>query len=69
LGFRVLQDAGKCFLPGSPGEYGCACASNTSFCIDPVERFIGILMTQFQPNGYHLVVEDFRVLAYQALID
>ena len=33
------------------------------------EAFIGIQMAQFQPGGYHPIGEDFRVMAYQAIVD
>lgn len=69
LGFRVLLDVAQAGILGSVGEYGWGGAANTYFWIDPQEDLIGILMTQFMPSGHHPVSPDFRVLAYQALVD
>ncbi len=32
-------------------------------------QFIGVQMAQFQPSGFHLIANDFRVAAYQAIVD
>ena len=69
LGFRVLMDVGQCQSMGSEGEYGWAGAAGTYFWIDPREELIGVSMIQFQPGGYHPVAQDFRVAAYQAIVD
>ena len=69
LGVRVLLDPGQSGRPGSTGEYGWAGAANTYFWIDPREQLIGIILAQVRPAGYFRVAEDFRVLAYQALVD
>ncbi|MEW5815706.1 MAG: serine hydrolase domain-containing protein [Spirochaetota bacterium] len=69
LGFRVLMDVGQCLTAGTIGEFGWAGAANTYFWIDPKEEFIGILMAQFQPSGYYLIANDFRVLAYQSIVE
>jgi len=69
LGFRVLMDVGQAQRMGSVGEYGWAGAANTYFWIDPKEAFIGIQMAQFQPSDYHASAQDFRVMAYQAIVD
>jgi CubicO group peptidase (beta-lactamase class C family) len=69
LGFNVLMDVGQCGTLGSRGEYGWGGAASTSFWIDPREEFIGISMAQYMPNGYHLIGADFRVTAYQAIVD
>jgi CubicO group peptidase (beta-lactamase class C family) len=37
--------------------------------IDPREEFIGVQMAQFQPNGFYQIANDFRVAAYQAIVD
>ena len=41
----------------------------TYFWIDPEEEFIGIQMAQFQPGSHYLIADDFRVTAYQAIVD
>jgi len=69
LGFRVLMDVGQCQTIGSEGEYGWSGAADTYFWIDPKEEFIGIQMAQFQPVGYYLIAADFRVMAYQSIVD
>jgi CubicO group peptidase (beta-lactamase class C family) len=69
LGFEVLMDVGQAETLGSVGAYGWGGAAATSFWIDPREELIGILMAQFQPSGYHLIAPDFRVAAYQAIVD
>lgn len=69
LGFGVLLDVAQRQSVGSEGEFNWGGAANTEFWIDPKEELIGILMAQFQPNGYHLITEDFRVMAYQSIVD
>ena len=69
LGFGVLMDLGQSMTVGSVGGYNWSGAATTSFWIDPVEELIGFQAAQFQPMGYHLVAEDFRVAAYQALVE
>lgn len=69
LGVRVLVDVAQSQITGSEGEYGWAGAAGTYFWIDPKEEFIGIQMAQFQPGAYHQIRQDFRVMAYQAIVD
>jgi CubicO group peptidase (beta-lactamase class C family) len=69
LGFSVLLDLGQSQTIGSEGRFAWGGAASTSFWIDPVEDFIGIQMAQFQPSGHHLIGDDFRVMAYQAIVD
>ena len=69
LGFRVLTDVGMGQTMGSKGEFGWAGAACTYFWIDPEEECIGIQMAQFQPGNHHLIADDFRVTAYQAIVD
>lgn len=69
LGVTMMTDLGLSQIIGSEGAYGWSGAANTNFWIDPQEEMIGILMAQFQPSGYHLISQDFRVAAYQAIID
>jgi len=69
LGFSVLMDIGQCQTLGSEGELGWGGAASTLFWIDPKEEMIGIQMAQFMPNGYHLIDQDFRIAAYQSIID
>ena len=69
LGFNVLLDVGQCGILGSVGEYGWGGAASTNFWIDPQESLIGLSMAQYMPSGYHLIGPDFRVAAYQAIVD
>jgi CubicO group peptidase (beta-lactamase class C family) len=69
LGMRTLMDVGQAQVPGSVGEFGWAGAASTYFWIDPREQFIGVQMAQFQPAGFHPIAPDFRVAAYQAIVD
>jgi CubicO group peptidase (beta-lactamase class C family) len=69
LGVRVLVDPRQSQIPGSIGEFGWSGAALTYFWIDPVEEFIGIDMAQFMPDIFYKLNEDFRVLAYQAIVD
>ena len=69
LGFGVVMDLGQCAILGSEGEHYWSGAATTSFWIDPVEEIVAFQAAQFQPMGFHLVAEDFRVGVYQALED
>jgi CubicO group peptidase (beta-lactamase class C family) len=69
LGVRVLMDVGQCQSVGSEGAYSWGGAATTSFWVDPKEELIGIQMAQFQPMGFHPIAEDFRVMAYQSIVD
>jgi len=69
LGVGVLMDLGQCHSLGSEGTYDWGGAANTSFWIDPREKLIGVQMAQFQPSGYHLMANDFRVAVYQSIVD
>ena len=65
---RVLHDPTTSRRAGSVGEYGWAGAANTYFRIDPVEEFIAIFLAQIRPAGYFRAAEEFRELAYRALV-
>ncbi|CAN5550149.1 hypothetical protein BH10CHL1_BH10CHL1_32890 [soil metagenome] len=69
LGVRVLIDSIQAGVLGSTGEYGWGGAANTVIWIDPIEEMICLLMLQFMPPGYHPIDRQFKVLAYQALVD
>jgi CubicO group peptidase (beta-lactamase class C family) len=69
LGFGVMMDVGRSGTIGSNGEFYWTGAASTSFWVDPSEQFIGIQLTQFQPMSAFPNAEDFKVLAYQALVD
>jgi CubicO group peptidase (beta-lactamase class C family) len=67
LGSRVLMDVGAAGVPGSVGEFGWGGAASTYYWVDPREEMAGVFMTQYQ--GEDASSADFRVLAYQAIID
>ncbi len=67
LGSRVLMDVGLSGMPGTVGEFGWAGAATTYYWVDPAESFAGVFMTQYQ--GLDEPQRDFRVLAYQAIVD
>lgn len=69
LGVGILSDLGKGQMPGTVGSYGWGGAANTNFWIDPKEDLIGILMLQFMPANTYPVTPDFRILAYQSLVN
>ena len=68
LGFRVLMDLGQSQSVGSIGEAGWGGAASTTFWVDYEEELIGILMAQYQPP-VHFMIPDFKVMAYQAIVD
>lgn len=69
LGVSVMVDLPATSTPGSVGIYGWGGAASTQFWIDPEEEMLGIFMTQFMPAGYYPVAREFRVAAYQAIVD
>jgi CubicO group peptidase (beta-lactamase class C family) len=70
LGVRVVTDPAVRNTWLSTGSFGWSGAFNTHFFIDPVERIIGIFMTQsaFYADRQQLR-DDFEVAVMQALID
>jgi CubicO group peptidase (beta-lactamase class C family) len=69
LGVGVLMDVARSQALGSPGTFGWGGAASTDFWVDPKEDMIGLLLLQFMPSGYYPIKSDFKVLAYQALVD
>jgi CubicO group peptidase (beta-lactamase class C family) len=69
LSFWVVNDAAQTRLLQSEGTYGWAGGASTYFWIDPKEEMFGILMAQFIPFTQYPIARQFRVLAYQAIID
>jgi CubicO group peptidase (beta-lactamase class C family) len=62
------MDLGQSQSVGSIGEAGWGGAASTTFWVDYEEDLIGVLMAQYQPP-VHLMIPDFKVMAYQAIID
>jgi CubicO group peptidase (beta-lactamase class C family) len=69
LGFAVVMDPAQNGVLTSEGEYSWGGAASTAFWIDPKEELIAILMTQFMPSSTYPIRREYRVLAYQALVD
>lgn len=67
LGFSVVMDTPQSRIIGSKGMYGWAGIANTYFFIDPKEKIIAMVFTQFKPFGYGNLYNDFRTTLYQAL--
>src|SRR5690606_40108274 len=70
LGVRVVTDPAARNTLVSTGTFGWSGAFNTHFFIDPVERIIGIFMTQsaFLESRWQLR-DDFATAVMQALVD
>ncbi len=67
LGFAVVTNVAETNSLGSLGTYNWGGLASTIFWIDPVEKLIGLLMTQLIGDSpFHA---QFRVLTYQAIID
>ena len=69
LGFAVNPGPGKAGAIGSAGEYSWGGAAGTRFWIDPKEEMIGIFMIQIWPHRNLRYGEEFKLLAYQAIVD
>lgn len=69
LGVRVMMDVAQAGVLGSEGEYGWAGAATTVVWIDPKEEMICLLLPQFIPPGEYPIDRQFKVLAYQAIVD
>ncbi len=68
LGSRVLLNVAESGMPGSVGEFGWGGAAKTYYWVDPQEQLIGVLMAQYMMSFDNPDL-DFRVLAYQALVE
>lgn len=69
LGVAVLEDPGTAGEAGSAGQFWWAGIYNTFFFADPREQLIGILMIQMKPFRHQDLMERFKRLALQAIID
>ena len=69
LGVKVLTDLPASGAPGSAGSYGWGGLATTEFWIDPAEEMLGLLMAQFVPFDNYPIAREFRLAAYQALVD
>ena len=69
LTFAVNLGPGKAATVGSEGEYYWGGAAGTSFWIDPKEHMMGVFLVQILPSGELTGRDQFKRLAYQALVD
>ncbi len=69
LGFWVMEDLGSFGELGSEGSYGWGSAYYPQYLIDPQERVVALFMTQLRPAGGVDMIQKFKVLTYQALVD
>ncbi len=69
LGFRITTKLGTSGQPGTVGVFGWGGAYYTDYWADPVEKLVGVFMTQLLPAGDVDLAEKFRVLTYQSIID
>jgi CubicO group peptidase (beta-lactamase class C family) len=67
LGFGVdIAGANRSFY-GGDGTYHWSGANRTHFWVDPVNRIVGLSMTQMEPFDNYFE-EDMRALVYQAFM-
>ncbi|MFB6247038.1 MAG: serine hydrolase domain-containing protein [Salinibacter sp.] len=69
LGVQVATDLPAASTLGSEGMYGWSGLASTYFFVDPKEKLIGMVWTQFVPNSRHPIGEQFRVGVYQSIVD
>jgi CubicO group peptidase (beta-lactamase class C family) len=69
LGVRVRTSVAQAGTLGSVGEYGWSGAADTEFWVDPAEDLIGLYLGQCMPSQLYPARRQFKVLAYQALVD
>lgn len=66
LGMRVMTDTGQSLGLTNAGEFGWAGAASTYFWVDPEEKMLGVIMTQYLGSLLPLS-DDMRTAAYQLL--
>jgi CubicO group peptidase (beta-lactamase class C family) len=69
LGFSVMLDPATANILGTPGEFAWGGAASTYFWVDPEEELIAILLTQLMPSSSYPIRREFRVLAYQSIVE
>ncbi len=69
LDFAVHLDPAASGLNGSAGEYNWGGLAGTIFWIDPAEELIGLYMIQMLPPRFGDSRNQFKRLAYQAIVD
>ena len=70
LGVRVITDPVANHTWLSEGTFGWSGAFNTHFFVDPVERIVGIFMTQVSGSASRFTLrQDFETAVMQAVVD
>jgi CubicO group peptidase (beta-lactamase class C family) len=69
LTFAINLGPGKSGAPGSEGEYRWGGAAGTAFWIDPKENMIGVFLINVLPPAGIPAGEQFKRMAYEALVD
>jgi len=69
LGFEVETAKGSAQVPAQEGTFSWGGAFSTSYWVDPKEKMVLLFYRQLQDGSHWDVVEKFRALAYQAIID
>jgi CubicO group peptidase (beta-lactamase class C family) len=68
-GFGVVTDREQAKDVASVGTYSWGGIFNTFFWVDPKKELIGIMMTQVYPSNHLKLRDEFKRLAYEALMD
>ena len=69
LGFQVITEKGSARTPAQEGTYSWGGAFATSYWVDPKEKIVMLFYRQLQGGTHGDVVEKFRALTYQAIVD
>jgi CubicO group peptidase (beta-lactamase class C family) len=69
LGFWVTTKLGRTGQPGSVGAFGWGGAYYTAYWVDPLEKLVGVFMSQVLPAGDLDLSDKFKALTYQSIVD
>lgn len=69
LTFAITLDPGRTGALDSKGVYRWGGAAGTRFWIDPAEDMISVFMVNILPYGTLTYGDEFKLLAYQAIVD
>ena len=69
LGFGIVSDVGAARDPSTPGSFTWGGAWGTIFFVDPVERVIGIMMTQITSYSHLNARQEVPITIMQAIVD
>lgn len=69
LGFGIVNDVGATRDAGSPGTFTWGGAWGTIFFVDPVEKMIGIMMTQITSYSHLTVRQEVPNTIFQSIVD